>query len=87
MCALILLDTCVLFYDIFYSKYNFFVKSEDVDIVYRYILQVYSIEKCIYIRVTDKPLQQQQSLPDDCAKHETQCRRFFILALCKPLAK
>ena len=29
--------------------------------------------------VTDKPLQQQQPLPDDCDKHETQCRRFFIL--------
>ena len=23
--------------------------------------------------VTDKPLQQHQPLPDDCAKHETQC--------------
>ena len=24
-------------------------------------------------------LQQQQPLPDDCAKHETHCRRIFIL--------
>ena len=35
--------------------------------------------------VRDKSL---QSLPDDCAKHETQCRRFhFILAVCNPFAK
>ena len=31
------------------------------------------------IAVTDTPVQQQQSLPDDYAKHETQCRRIFIL--------
>ena len=28
--------------------------------------------------VADTPLQQQQPLPDNCAKHETQCLRIFI---------
>ena len=39
------------------------------------------------ITVTETALQQQQPLPDDCAKHETitQCwNLFLILALCNP---
>ena len=49
------------------------------------ILVLLSDSKHVYI----KPLQQQQqALSGDCAKHETQCRRFFhfIVDLCNPLA-